>query len=120
MAAAEGYAEAKRLLKPHFGNDFRITTAYMEKALNWTVIRPDDGKALYSYALYLRSCCNAAQNLQYMSELDLQSNMKQIVSKLPYKLRERWRTVVCDIMEQTQQRPKFNDLQKTSVLSRFP
>ena len=36
--------------------------------------------------------------------------MKQIVSKLPYKLRERWRTVVSDIMEQTQQRPKFNDL----------
>lgn len=101
MDAASGYAEAKRLLKRHFGIDFKITTAYMEKALNWSIIRPDDGKALYSYALYLRSCCNAAQNCQYMSELDLPSNMKQIVSKLPYKLRERWRTVVCDIIEQT-------------------
>lgn len=36
--------------------------------------------------------------------------MKQIVSKLPYKLREKWRFIVCDIMEQTQQRPKFCDL----------
>lgn len=110
MDAATGYAEAKRLLKRHFGDDFKITTAYIEKALNWSLIKPDDGKALNSYALYLRSCSNAARNLQYMSELDSPSNMKQIITKLPYKLRERWRSVVCDIMEQTQQRPKFNDL----------
>lgn len=105
MDAATGYAEAKCLLKRHFGNDFKITTAYVEKALNWSVIRPDDGKALHSYALYLRSCSNAAQNFQYTSELDLPPNVKQIVSKLPYKLGERWRTMVCDIMEQTLQRP---------------
>lgn len=46
MDAATGYAEAKRLLKRHFGDDFKITTAYIEKALNWSVIKPDDGKAM--------------------------------------------------------------------------
>ena len=40
------------------------------------------------------------------------TNMKQIVSKLPYKLREKWRAVVSNITEQTQQRPTFNDLVK--------
>lgn len=40
-----------------------------------------------------------------MSELDLPPNMKQIVSKLLSKHGERWRTMVCDIMEQTLQRP---------------
>ena len=67
MDAATGYAEAKRLLERHFCNDFKVTTAYMEKALNWSVIRLDDGKILHSYELYLSSCCNAAQNFQYMS-----------------------------------------------------
>ena len=75
MDAPSGYAEAKRLLKRHFGDDFKITTAYMEKALNWNAIRPDDRNAFHSYALYLRSCSNAAQNFQYMSDLDLPSNI---------------------------------------------
>ncbi|XP_035988164.1 uncharacterized protein LOC118560795 [Fundulus heteroclitus] len=112
LDATAGFIEAKRLLKHHFGNEFKIASAYMNKALTWATIRPDDAKALHSYGLYLRSCNNAAQSFQYMSELDLPSNMKLIVSKLPYKLRERWRSVVCDIMEQTQQRPKFCDLVK--------
>ena len=63
MNATTGYAEAKRLLKHHFGDDFKITTAYIEKALNWNSIRTDDGKALHSYALYLRRCGNAVQDL---------------------------------------------------------
>lgn len=110
MNAATGYAEAKRLLKHHFGDDFKITTAYIEKALNWNLIRTDDGKALNSYALYLQSCGNAAKDLLYMTELDLPSNMKQLVSKLPFKLREKWRSTVCDIIERTKQRPRFYDL----------
>ena len=110
MNATTGYEEAKRLLKYHFGDDFKVTSAYVEKALNWNQIRTDDGKALQSYALYLRGCGNAVQDLPYMSELDLPSNMKRLVSKLPFKLREKWRSAVCDITERTQQRPKFHDL----------
>ena len=112
MDAAAGYKEAKRLLKHHFGDEFKITVAYMQKALDWATIRPDDVEELNSYALYLRSCNNSAKTFQYMSELDLPSNMKLIVTKLPYKLRERWRSAVCNHMEQTQQRPKFHDLVK--------
>ena len=110
LSAATGYTEAKHLLKHHFGDDFKITTAYIEKALNWNPIRSDDGKALNSYALYLRSCGNAVRDLPYMTELDLPSNMKQLVSKLPFKLREKWRSTVCDIVDSTRQRPKFYDL----------
>lgn len=112
MNATTGFAEAKRLLKHHFGDDFKITTAYIEKALNWNSIRTDDGKALHSYALYLRNCGNAVQDLPYMTELELPSNMKQLVSKLLFKLREKWRSTVCDVTERTQQRPRFHDLIK--------
>lgn len=51
MNATTGYPEAKHLLKDHFGDDFKITSAYIEKALNWNLIGTDDGRALHSYAL---------------------------------------------------------------------
>lgn len=86
MNVTAGYAETKRLLKDQFGNDFKITSAYIEKALNWNLIQADDGKTLHSYALYLRSCRNALHGLPYMKEPDLPSNMKQLVSMLPFKL----------------------------------
>eukprot|EP00063_Salmo_salar_P065884 XP_014040719.1 PREDICTED: uncharacterized protein LOC106593859 [Salmo salar] len=110
MEARRGYAEAKRLLKEHFGNEIKVTTAYMEKAWNWTNIKPDDGKGLGGYALYLRGCCNAMQDLQNMEELNLPSNIKLIMSKLPYKLREKWRSTACDILERRHLRAQFSDL----------
>ena len=110
LNAATGYPEALHLLKHHFGDDFKITTAYMDKALNWNPIRMDDGQGLNSYALYLRSCGNAVRDLPYMAELDLPSNMKQIVSKLPFRLREKWRSVVRHIVDEKRQRPRFYDL----------
>ena len=38
------------------------------------------------------------------------SNLRTIVMKLPYKLREKWRSVACDIHEQTGRRAVFVDL----------
>ena len=110
MNAVAGFAEAKRLLKVHFGNEIKIANAYMAKALNWNNIKPEDGKALQRYALFLRGCCTAIRGAQDMEELDLPSNLKLIVSKLPYKLRERWRTVACDILEQRNTQARLQDL----------
>lgn len=58
MASDHGYAVAKNLLLEHFGNPHKIATAYINKALSWQTIRTDDTKALQSYALFLRGCCN--------------------------------------------------------------
>ncbi|KAJ8402854.1 hypothetical protein AAFF_G00361680 [Aldrovandia affinis] len=98
MDARQGYAEAKWLLKKHFGNEVMVTNAYLEKALSWTAIKADDGKALQAYALYLRGCYNAMQDLEYLKELDIPSNLRLMTSKLPYKLRDKWRTAAHDTM----------------------
>lgn len=110
MDANTGFVEAKRLLKVHFGDEMKIANAYMGKALNWSSIKAEDGKALHSYALFLRGCCNAMRDLQDMEECDLPSNWMLIVSKLPYKLRERWRTAACEILEQRKRRGRLQDL----------
>ncbi|GAA6102812.1 uncharacterized protein LOC117555808 [Tachysurus ichikawai] len=51
MGADRGYAEAKRLLELHFGDEFKITSAYIDKALNWNSIPSENGEALQIYTL---------------------------------------------------------------------
>ena len=99
MDANRGYIKARQLLKEHFGNAYRISCAYIEKALAWPVIKLEEPRALQDFALFLRSCCNAMEQLQYMEELDTISNMRKIIFILPYKLRERWRSKACEIQQ---------------------
>lgn len=42
--ADRGYGKAKALLEKHFGNERNIASAYMEKALSWSVIKSEDVK----------------------------------------------------------------------------
>lgn len=92
MEGDQGYLRAKHLLHEHFGNEYKISTAYIERVLNWPNIKPEDPKALNEFALYLNGCCNVMTKLNYMNELNTASTLKSIVMKLPYKLRDKWRT----------------------------
>ncbi|XP_073713144.1 uncharacterized protein [Misgurnus anguillicaudatus] len=105
-----GFAKAKELLQEHFGNEYQISSAYINKALSWNPIRAEDSRSLKSYALYLRGCLNAMKEIAYMDELNLASNLKLLVSKLPYKLKERWRVEVCQFQESTKRRATFKTL----------
>ena len=106
----QGYQRAKNLLREHFGNEQKISSAYMDKVFSWTPIKGEDVQALQAFALFLRGCCNATENIMYMKELDFPSNMRNIVLKLPYKFRERWRNTACDLRERRGQRALFSDL----------
>lgn len=48
-----GYNKAKILLAEHFGNEYKIASAYMEKILNWTPVKSENVKALQSFSLLL-------------------------------------------------------------------
>lgn len=45
-----------------------------------------------------------------MAELNLPFNLIIIVSRLPYKQREKWRSTACEILECSQKRPDFTDV----------
>lgn len=98
MAPERGYAVAKGLLQEHFGNQYKIAAAYMGKAFAWQTIKSEDGKALQAYALFLRGCCNVMEALQDMQELDMPVHMRAIISKLPFKMRDQWRTTAHGII----------------------
>lgn len=105
-----GYNEAKRQLEWNFGNIIKVTSAFMDKALNWSVLKGDDGPALRSYAFFLRSCYNTMQSADIEAELENSTNMRILVSKLPFGLREKWRMVVCNIRERHDCKARFNDI----------
>lgn len=71
MIPDRGYNLAKELLQEHFGNEYKIAAAYIEKALVWPAVKSEDLKALQAYSLFLCGCCNVMEELQYMQELDM-------------------------------------------------
>ena len=76
----EGLQESQR---EHFGNEFN---EYIGKALSCSPIEPEDSKALEAFALYIRGACNAMEDIAYIEELGLASNLKCLATRLPFKL----------------------------------
>lgn len=109
LPSEPGYQRAKTLLIEHFGSEHKISSAYMDKINNWPSIKPEDVNALQSFTLFLRGCANVVHHRKYMKELDMPANLRTILMKLPYKLREKWRNLACDILEQTGSRAVFVD-----------
>ena len=106
----EGYYGACKLMKKKFGDEFRISSAYESKALNWPPIKPEDGTALSRFSIYLASCRNVMKGSQYSSKFDQPDKIQRLVLKLPYNMRERWCWLVDDIMELQKRRVKFDDV----------
>ena len=110
MPHDQGYAKAKSLLRERFGNSLKIASAYMEKVLTWPVLKSEDVKALQAYSLLLRGCCNAMGEVGSVHELDVTANMQSVIKKLPYKLRDMWRNVACDLQDKFSRRVTFRDI----------
>lgn len=110
LTPERGYTVAKQLLQEHFENGLKVTAAYVEKITGWPSVKSEDVKGLQAYALYLRVCLNAMEELKYLEELNMPANMKVLVQKLPYKLREKWRAKSCEILDRNNQRACFTDI----------
>ncbi len=105
-----GYAKAKAILHENFGHEHMIASAYLNKVSSWPTIKSEDGKALHAYSLFLRGCCNAMDDVHSLCELNTPANMIAVIKRLPYKLRDKWRTVSCDIQERHHRRVMFVDI----------
>lgn len=50
MAPQREYQRVKNLLKAHFGNEYEIATAYMDKVLGWPVVKGENVQPLQDMA----------------------------------------------------------------------
>ncbi|KAK5918628.1 hypothetical protein CgunFtcFv8_003375 [Champsocephalus gunnari] len=110
MDPERGYVEAKALIQEQFGNDQKVASAYLQKALSWPPVRTEDVKALQDYSFFLRACANAMEEVQYLHELDMAANMMIIIRMLPSHLRDKWRTLACELQERNSRRETFFDI----------
>lgn len=78
------YSEAKRQREWNFGNRIKITSAFVDKALNWSVLKPDDVSSVRSYTFFSRNCFNTMDEAGFIDELENVTNMRILVSKLAF------------------------------------
>ena len=109
LDSSTGYAAAMKELNNRYGNEEVIASAYVQKALNWPVIKISDVKALDEYSIFLRECLHAIEEVGALGVLEYQGNLKAMVERLPYVLHDRWRTVV-ESRISAGKRIKFTDL----------
>lgn len=79
MEPQKGYKEAKKLLERHYGSDILIANAYQERILNWSSINSEDGRALHSFLLFLRGCCNTMLEVDALDDMNHATKFQQLV-----------------------------------------
>ena len=58
MRDRNSYQEARRLLKKHFGDPYKIASAYLSKISNWPSVKPNDGTGLQEFSIVLEQARN--------------------------------------------------------------
>ena len=85
----KGYKEAKLLLERRYGNSAVISTAYVNKILDWEQVKRDNVEGLNEFAIMLRSCKNTISQVPYgVAELHNSKTMRPILRKLPYYMQD--------------------------------
>ena len=89
-----GYAAALEELALRYGNPSVIVSAFIRKALDWPIIRPDDPRGLNEFSIFLGECLHAVKSVNTGGTLDSLEDMKRLLGKLPFHLHDRWRSRV--------------------------
>ena len=98
-------------LDERYGDKDIVVNEFVKKALNWSNIRNDSPKDLDTFSIFLSECEYAVQDLDSLKVLEYSENFRRIISKLPYSLQEKWRSIVLDKKEHSK-KPVFHDLVK--------
>ena len=87
----ESYSNAKMELKREFGNPIILARSYLKTIDAWNTMKPGDGAALKSFAVFLRKCLGSLPSLQHLQQLNTDFYLQRIVAKLPSYLQGLWR-----------------------------
>ena len=88
LNAKSGYDAAWTEFHEKYGDSDVIAHAYVKRAINWPTIKPDNPKALDEFAIFLRECQYAVNNVEAARVLEYSENLKHLVQKLPFYLHQ--------------------------------
>ena len=109
MKSGDSYREARRLLKKHFGDPYKIASAYISKISNWPSVKPNDGSGLQEFSIVLEQARNAMTGMAYMNDLNTANVLRQLWEKLPRHLRSKWTERVSKIRSTKERMANFSD-----------
>ena len=112
MRPDKGYETAKNLLKQRYGQAYRIAMAYLDRIMTVPQIKSEDGEALQKFSVLLSSCKNTLKEIGYLNKLENPNSLQNVISRLPYSLRQRWRDVADDITSNKKREITFEDVEK--------
>ncbi len=110
MSNDTGYAEARYLLDNEYGDEHKIATAYVDKALSWPVVKADDNQGLKCMSVFLTKCLSAMKCISHMNVMNHAPNLHALVQKLPPYLQNKWRDCVNRLRRQEHTVANFGNL----------
>ena len=63
MKDGDYYQEARRLLKKHYEDPYKIASVYLSKISNWPSVKPNDGTGLQEFSIILEQARNAMSRM---------------------------------------------------------
>lgn len=106
----QAYKKAKEQLGRKFGNKYLIFDAMITKASTWPIIKSEAPQELQSYAMFLTELNNLSKDLGLHQEINHSQNLRMAISKLPFKLKDKWRNLVDSIQESQDRTISFDDV----------
>ena len=111
MDPRDGFEHAMKLLTEKYGNEYHVAQSFSKKMREWPPLKQEDGAAMEEFATFLLGCQNYMQGLSSLSHLDNVTEIKMLVMKLPFKIRERWR-IQADNLSENYECIRFKDFVK--------
>ena len=96
-------------MKKHFGDPYKIASAYIAKLSSWPVVKRNDGTGLQEFSIVLEQARNAMTSMQYINDLNAAKVMRQLWETLPRYLRSKWTERVSRTRNIKGQTASFND-----------
>ena len=90
-----GYQQARKLLDKRYGRNTEMLNSYVDKILSFPVIKSGDINSLDKFSPLLTNPSNAIQAVKPGHRgIEDAKTIRQMVSKLPFSLQERFRRLV--------------------------
>ena len=109
MEPTASYAHARRLLRDRFGNDFKISQAWVRKIVNGPPVKPNNVDSLQNFTDDDRECVKIFECLHLVNEVDTRSHLVSLMNRLPSYLITRWRKKAAISRKDTGRYPSIKD-----------
>ncbi|KAJ8049534.1 hypothetical protein HOLleu_02319 [Holothuria leucospilota] len=108
-APKEGFKATMKTLKERYGDSARVAQAWIKKVTNSPKV---DAGNIQKFADDLDNCYEALNTLGYLSELNNQASLKQIMAKFPRFFQNRWSVENFKIKQERGKNAELKDVVK--------